>query len=192
MPKFRKMLGAGVVAALLATSATPALARDGWRGGGWSHGGGHHGGWNGGGRGWGGHRYRRGGGDFGDFLLGALVIGGVAAVASEAIRSDRDRRYGDRDYDGRDYDGRDYGGTRDDRARGGEDAAADSCAEAVERRAGRDGDARVESIRTVAPDGDGWRVEGDVAAGSGVRPFICGVRAGAVDFVQIGESAAFR
>ena len=68
MAILRKSAGAAVIAALLATSATPALARGpgGWNSGGW---GGHYGGWR--------HRRDRGGISGGDVLAGILIIGGV-------------------------------------------------------------------------------------------------------------------
>jgi hypothetical protein len=174
MSKFRKLLGSGLAAALLATSASPALARGGYHDD-WGRSGGYHGG------GWEhGYRYRRGP-DFGDALLGAIIVGGVAAIASEAIRSasERDRR---RDHGWRD---RDY------RPLGSEDAAASECADAVERQMGAD--ARVERIRDVRTEGSVWRVEGDVSdRRDGSRSFYCGVRDGRIDYVQVGGRNIWR
>lgn len=163
---------AAVMASLssLVLAATPAMARDRW--GGW----GGYGGWGG----WGRHDRV----DVGDVLAGVLIIGGIAAVANAASKAARDRRYDDRRYDnrrwddrgtsGREYRGDDYRGTdrrygsdRDGYAvgqsRDGEslNRAVDRCVDEVER-----GSARVESVDETRRDGNGWRVEGRVAAGS--------------------------
>lgn len=161
-----------VLAALLATSATPAMAR-GWGGG------------------WGGRHHDHD--DTGWIVGGIIGIGMIAAVAAAASNSkkkkeqearERDYRYRDYDYrDDRDYrDGRDY---RDDGPRYGErredgnygyrqgyssrgiDGAVDNCVNEVER-----GSTRVDSIDTVGRDGDGWRVDGRISGG---KPFSCSV-----------------
>jgi hypothetical protein len=67
------------------------------------------------------------------------------------------------------------------------DIAADLCADAVERKTEN---GQVDAIRSVDPDGDGWRVEGVIStvSGGGERPFVCGVRGGKVDYVELGEA----
>ncbi len=139
-------------------------------------------------RGYRGHRHR-GGIDGGDLLAGILVIGGIAAIASAASNNSRDRRYEDRDYrsenqryDDRSADRRDD--SRYDRGTGDMESAINACSSAAERQAGRD--ARVSAIESVARDGDGWRVEGELS-NSEERSFLCGATEGRVDFVQVGN-----
>ena len=106
---------------------------------------------------------------------GAVVLGRVADRVGTAIDAE--------------IDGFKRGGgeaVRDEAA----EAAADLCAEAAQRKAARGGrDGHVDAIRSVDRDGDGWRVEGVVAAEGGVeRPFVCGVHGGKVDYVQLGDA----
>lgn len=137
-----------------------------------------------------GHRRHRGGIDGGDVLAGILVIGGIAAIASAASNSNRDRRYEDRDYRSENprYEAPRYDDRRDesrnDRGTGDMESAINACSSAAERQAGRD--ARVDAIESVARDGAGWRVEGQLA-NSDQRTFLCGATDGRVDFVQIGN-----
>lgn len=176
MSTHRKLTAALAGAALVLSSASPALARP------WGHGGWDRPGWGSHGGSWGGHRRYRGyrhrdGFDFGDFVLGAIVAGGIAAAIASAKDRDRD---GGRDRDGR------YG-ARDSAA---ENRAAELCSEAAEREAGRRGDrdARVEDISYVGRDGDGWRVEGRLADRDRYQdgaPFVCGVTDGRIDYVRI-------
>lgn len=137
--------------------------------------------------------------DGGDILAGILVIGGIAAIASAASRNDRDRRYEERDYrsqnqryddrradsryDSRYADDR-YADDRYDRGTGDMESAINACSDAAERQAGAD--ARVSAVQSVIRDGEGWRVEGELA-NSAERTFLCGARDGRVDFVQIGN-----
>lgn len=175
MAGLRKLTTTILTGALLATSATPALARDhGWNRGGW-------------GGGWGGYRHRRHRGDgidAGDVILGAIIIGGIAAVASAASQANRDRTR-DGDWGG--------GWSRDE---GTEEAAVDSCARAAEREGARYGqDARVEDITSVARQDGGWRVYGVVSAERGggngrysdKSRFSCSVRYGQVDNVRFED-----
>lgn len=141
-------------------------------------------------RGYRGHRGRhRDRIDGGDILAGILVIGGIAAIASAASKSNRDRRYDDRDYrsESRRYDDR-RADTREDsrnsRGTGDMQSAINACSDAAERQAGRD--ARVSAIDSVARDGEGWRVEGELSS-SDQRTFLCGASNGRVDFVQLGN-----
>ncbi|MGI9362460.1 MAG: hypothetical protein ACR2O7_12990 [Parasphingorhabdus sp.] len=126
--------------------------------------------------------------DAGDVIAGALIIGGIAAIASAASKNARsndsdyrnDRRYDDRSYDDRRYDNRDTSEM---------DMAVNVCSDAAERQAGDN--ARVSEIQSVARDGNGWRVEGDLS-GSSQRAFLCGTTNGRVDFVQFdGAGLAF-
>jgi hypothetical protein len=172
MMGLRKLTATAVAGALLATSATPALARPGW---------GAPGGWGGGHRRWG---HRGDGIDAGDVILGAIILGGIAAVASAASSSNRDRTSKG-----------DWGGgwSRDE---GTEDAAVDSCARAAEREGARYGqDARVEDITSVARQDGGWRVYGVVSADRGngndrygdKSRFSCTVRYGQVEDVRFED-----
>jgi len=171
MSGLRKLTATVLTGALLATSATPALARPGW---------GYPGG------GWGGYRHwhRHDGIDAGDVILGAIIVGGIAAVASAAASSDR--------YRGR---GGDWGGgwSRDE---GTEDAAVDACARAAEREGSRYGrDARVEDITSVGRQDGGYRVYGVISAERGYgndrygdrSRFSCSVHYGQVDEVRFGD-----
>jgi hypothetical protein len=145
-------------------------------------------GW-GGYRGYRGHRHHRDRIDGGDILAGILVIGGIAAIASAASQNNRDRRYEDRDYrsENQRYEDRREASRNDgydDRVTGDMDMAINACSDAAERQAG-DG-ARVSAIDSVARDGVGWRVEGELT-NSSERTFLCGSSQGRVDFVQIGN-----
>ncbi|AGH49519.1 hypothetical protein G432_08970 [Sphingomonas sp. MM-1] len=183
MARIKAVIGLGVAAAMLATSM-PAMARPG-HGWGYPRPGYGHGG---------GYRHHRGNGfDFGDFLLGAVVAGGIAAVATNGFGTrDSNRDDGDADWNG------DRGrGQADDRAdTAAQDEAADACAAAAERQAGRiSTDARVTDISRVSRDGEGWQVQGVVETGPAAadrRSFLCGARAGQVDFVQLGNELAIR
>jgi len=171
MTGLRKMTTTAVIGALLAASATPALARPGWGNSGWG-GGGH--------RGW---RHRGDGIDAGDVILGAVILGGIAAVASGMSRSKQEGRSGD------------WGGgwSKDE---GIEDAAIDACARAAEREGARYGqDARVEDITSVGKEDGGWRVHGVVSADRGggndrygdKSRFSCAVRYGQVEDVRFED-----
>ena len=190
MAILRKSAGAAVIAALFATSATPALARGpgGWNSGGW---GGHYGGWR--------HRRDRGGISGGDVLAGILIIGGVAAIAA-AAKKDQDRKRGERN-PGDDYPDRPYDNSNDEGADGAaEDAAVDACAFAAEDRASGKGDmASVREILRVDPADDGWKVEGLIETRRGYRDdhpnrqrFTCSYRYGQVQSVQIDSGVAWR
>lgn len=176
MTGLRKMMATTVAGALLATSATPALARPGgWGNPGW-------------GGGWGGHRRwrHRDGIDVGDVILGAIIIGGIAAVASAASNSGRDRT--------RNRDGNWGGGwSRDE---GTEDEAVDACARAAEREGSRYGNgAKVEDITSVARQDGGYRIHGVVSAdrsyGNGRyndnSRFSCSVRYGQVEDIHFDD-----
>jgi opacity protein-like surface antigen len=175
MMMVRKLLGSATIAAMLATSATPALARPGY---GWGHGG-----WGGGyGRNW---RHHDGDG-FGNFLLGAVIAGGIVAIASSAAKAKNGQN-----------EGVVYGGSRDDAGArdsrdwsDAENAAADVCADGAEALASRRGiNAKVDDIDYVDRDGEGYRVEGRLEGG---RSFNCGVRNGELSYIQFDSRFAYR
>ena len=179
MTNFRKFAASSVIAAMLATSATPAFAipniskaaatgYDGsvleeaseyrrWR-----------------------HRRRRNRVDAGDIIAGIGILAGIAIIADAASKSnkrDRDRRAERNDYPAERYpdqapppasNGNDIG------------SAVSTCSTAAERSAGEG--TRVNEVRSATRDGDGWRVSGDL---SDNRSFDCGVSNGNVDFIQL-------
>jgi hypothetical protein len=193
----RKLTAAGVVVALLGTTATPAMA-GGYGSISIGSGYGNVGYGLGYGRGWGGRRHHhRDRVDTGDVIGAIAVIGVIAAIASAAnkakgtTRRDRDDdRYPERS-DRRD-DRRDDRGTDSRRLSNiaNEDQAVDACAIAAEERAGQT--ASVRDITNVKRSNDGWDVEGVVEERDGWRDrsadkrrFTCSVRFGAVETVYI-------
>jgi hypothetical protein len=184
MSKMRKLTAAGVVAALLATTATPAMAG---AYGGISIGSGY-GGYDGYGR-------RRHHGhdrvDAGDVIGAIAVVGIIAAIASAAGKSKSTSR---RDRDDTRYPDARRDDRRSDSGRSGdintEEAAIDACALAAEQQAGET--ASVRDITSVARSNNGWTVEGVVEQrdnwrdrSADKRRFTCAVRYGAVDDVRI-------
>ncbi|MEQ1541276.1 MAG: hypothetical protein ABL926_03385 [Novosphingobium sp.] len=141
-------------AAALAMAATPAMARDwGWGGGNWGHR--HH------------DRV-----DAGDIFAGILIIGGIAAIASAASKSSKNSKNSrtrteppypeDRAYRGGETGGGYAGDSRPEwNERSGINSAINRCMDEIDR-----GKTRVESVDSVARDGEGWRVQGR-ADGSG-------------------------
>lgn len=115
--------------------------------------------------------------DAGDVLTGIGILAGIAIIAgaaSDADNADRnDRRYENRDDSRRDdrpvYQDDDLG------------AAVSSCTDAAERSVG-DG-ARVNEIRSVTREGEGWRVEGDLQNDR----FTCATTNGRVDYIRIND-----
>ncbi|WP_147417693.1 hypothetical protein [Sphingomonas cavernae] len=178
MARMHRIAAGAVIAALLATSTTPALARGphrGWGNGGWGHGGG----WR--------HRDRV---DAGDVIAGIIILGGIAAIASAASKNRRpapDSRYPE-----------DQSQSRP--ATDDEDVAVETCARAAEARASEGGlDARVREITTVDPADDGWEIAGVVETRDGYRTryaggrgFICAVRHGQVEDITFDSSVAVR
>ena len=196
MTRFRRFAGSVALAALLATSATPAMAQRGGWGGGWG-GGRHH------------DRHRGGGGD--GLLAGILILGGVAAIAS-AASANRDRQQRD-DYPVPDAFPEDAepvldvpdASARDDVYRspvriGTEDQAVDACAIAAEQDGGRDGQtAQVRDVDRVDAVGGGWNVSGRVELRRGYRDpsrqtedFTCTVRGGQVASVRLTGGEGLR
>lgn len=128
---------------------------------------------------WGGYRHHHGGGDtFGNILLGAVIAGGAIAVASSVGKNKGipSRRGADQ---------------RDDLRDSGDDAREVSsiCTNAVENMA----KGPVSSVDSVGRDGDdAWRVDGVVRGERGDRQFLCDVREGQVESVQLRERLAAR
>lgn len=136
----RTTLGTLAAGALAVASASPAMAHD--------------------------HRYRdRDGISAGEIIAGAVVIGGIAALAG-AFDDDRDR------WDRRDY--RDYRWDRSERWGhvGGTRGAVERCVRAAENQARRFGGYRyadVIDVRDVDRRRFGFRIEGRIEVGDGVR-----------------------
>jgi len=133
--KFTKLAGGAAVAGLVATMATPAMARP--------------------------DRVEIGAGEM---IAGAVVLGGLGAIlASSGGSRDSDYRYGDGRYDSdRRYDrqGSYYGGGY----RSGRQAVA-QCVNAVERGAGlRRSRINVTEIRDIDRTRYGYRIRGTVEA----------------------------
>lgn len=196
MSVLRKLVSGGVVAAMLATTATPAFARGGpYFGGGIGVSSGWGGGY--GGHGWRGHRRHRDRVDTGDVIAGIAILGVFAAIASSASKAKRDRA----DYPRDDYPNSRPSSSDDKRTSSrsdgsirSEDAAVDACAVEAEQRAGEA--ASVRDITSVATVSDGWDVNGviedrnDWRDKSGAKKrFSCSVRGGYVDFVRIDDGA---
>ena len=120
--------------------------------------------------------------DAGDVLAGIGILAGIAIIAgaaSEASKYDRNDRYEPR-YDDRDFD---QPQTDSSPAYGDDDlgSAVGLCTDAAERAAG-DGE-RVREIRSVTRDGDGWRVEGELAN----EGFTCATANGRVDYIRLDQ-----
>ena len=183
----RKTISGAIITAMLATTATPAFARDGGYYGGGSYGGNY------------GHRRHHDRGvSAGDVIAGVAILGVFAAIASAASKP-KAPRYPERVYNH-------YPQQNDDSRvqqsqRGSitsENAAVDACATAAEERAGSM--ASVREITNVNADVDGWDVEGVIEQRSDWRDrnanrksFSCSVRFGSVETVYIdGGSVALR
>ena len=176
MVGLRKIVAGSVAAALMVTSASPAMA--GWGGG---FGGGY-----GGYDGYGERHHHRDHDDAGAIIGAIAVVGIIAAIAAASSKSKRDGRYPT---------------SSNSNQRGNinsENAAVDACASATEQRGGQM--ASVRDIQNVRSNGDGWDVEGTVEQRSDWRDrtpekhrFTCSVRYGAVDSVYIdGDAVALR
>ena len=190
MSVMRNSVAGAVIAALMATSATPAMARGGYDGYGYGYGYGY-------GNSWGGHNRRhhrhRDRVDAGDVIGAVAVVGIIAAIASAASKSKRTRTYPSAD---------NYPDQRDSNIRSGsintENAAVDACAAAAEARGGSA--ASVRDILDVRSTRDGWDVEGTLEQRSDWRDktadkrrFTCSVRFGEVDSLNIdGNTIALR
>lgn len=188
----RASVSSAIVAAMLATSITPAFAEHGYGGG---YGGGYGSGY-GGYDGYGGGRYRNRHHDridAGDVIAGIAIFGVIAAIASAASKPKAPKRYPD-NADNR-YPQNDQRASNAQRGSiNSENAAVDACATAAEERGGQS--ASVREITTVNANSDGWDVEGIVEQRDGWRDrsadrkrFTCSVRFGAVDGVYIDRDA---
>lgn len=181
---FKKTLGSIAIAAMLASSATPALARPGH---GWGNGWGGYGGrWHG----------RHHGDAFGNVLLGAVIAGGLFAVASAASKAKKERDNGvvyggDSSRDDGQADARREDAPSSPRNwSDAENDAANVCADSAEALASKRGvDARVDDIDFIDRDGESYRVEGRMQGG---RPFNCGVRNGELTYIQFDSRVALR
>jgi hypothetical protein len=111
--------------------------------------------------------------DTGDVLTGIGILAGIAILADAASKADkRDRnepRYEDRRSDRPVYQDDDLG------------TAVNACTDAAERSAGNG--ARVNEIRSVTREGDGWRVDGDLNSNS----FSCAAINGRIEYLRIGD-----
>ena len=176
MVGMRKLVAGSVAAALMVSSASPAMA--GWGGGGF----GGYGGYDG----YGERHHHRDHDDAGAIIGAIAVVGIIAAIAAASSKSKRDGR---------------YPSSSNSNQRGtinSENAAVDACANATEQRGGQM--ASVRDIQNVRSNGDGWDVEGTVEQRTNWRDrtperhqFTCSVRYGAVDSVYIdGDAVALR
>jgi hypothetical protein len=109
--------------------------------------------------------------DGGDILTGIGILAGIAIIADAASKADkRDRnepRYEERRDDPPVYQDEDLG------------SAVTVCSNAAERSAGNG--ARVQEIRSVTREGQGWRVEGNLDNDG----FTCATVNGQVDYIRI-------
>lgn len=164
MPGFRKTVAIIALAAMIGTSAAPALADGPGR---WRH-----------------HRHHDNGLDVGALIGGLVVVGAGAALIGAVNQSERQR------YDDRyapppppplqdDYGSQDDQGYADDRYADGdwgpaavqsEDRAVDICAVSAERQGRQYADnARVVDIVDVDRDARGWVIDGTVELRDGYR-----------------------
>ena len=123
--------------------------------------------------------------DGGDVLAGIGILAGIAIIAGAASDAEGSSRRRD---DGPVY--RDNAPERYDdtpsRSSGNDlGSAVSACTEAAERSAG--GGVRVEEIRSVTRDGQGWRVDGELDRGS-KRGFTCNATDGRVDNIQLDDA----
>jgi hypothetical protein len=194
MRKASRLARGLALAAMLGTTASPAMAGRGWYGGG-------HGGYGG----WGGHHHRHRGHDdgFGAFLGAAAVIGAVAIIASSANKKKAEEtRYrkppadeSDGYADDRASDAPDGAPEERADASSSEDAAVDDCAVAAREEASQGGYyAEVRDIIDAQPiDDNGWAVDGTVDQRQGyrgeseARRFSCIWRDGRVADVTFGR-----
>jgi hypothetical protein len=116
--------------------------------------------------------------DAGDILTGIGILAGIAIIADAASDADKRERNDDR-YENRDNSRNDRPVYQDDDL----GTAVSSCTDAAERSVGNG--ARVNEIRSVTRDGDGWRVEGDLQSDS----FTCAATNGRVDYIRVNDRA---
>ncbi|MGD9810454.1 MAG: hypothetical protein AB7U35_03855 [Sphingobium sp.] len=202
MSGMRRFAARGVLAcltagAVLATSVTPATARDGRYGGYYRGGYGY-------GYGYGYpyryRPYRRDRLDAGDVIGIAALVGAVAVIASAASKSKKAERYPEsrdssRDYP-RDRDDYDRG---DDYSASGEDEAVNACATAARDEAERNGGYAeiLEVERPSSRGGDNWHVQGTLEQRRNYQDkrgmqknFSCTVENGRIARVQVRDYVA--
>ena len=168
----RKMISAGLAAALFATSVTPAFA--GGRGYGYGYGGKYKYG----------RHYKRDRLDTGDVIGILAVVGLVAAIASSGKSKRRAREAGVYNESGPYKKG----------AINSENDAVDACALAAEDRAGKMSSVR--EVTKVSANEDGWDIAGTIEARDDwrdkvveARGFNCVVRDGTVKAVFVDVNA---
>ena len=182
MKKLRSVTAGAIATAMLATSATPALAQ-GYSGYGYGQGYGYPGYGDGDGYGYDDyryrdyrHRHRNRGSDAGAVIAGVAVIGIIAALAASASR----RNSAQQSWNGRTT-------ARID----SEDAAASACAAGAEQRLSSG--ARTTDIDDVQRTGEGYTVRGRVELNQRSdrdrQSFTCTVRYGAVERIDFGSYA---
>lgn len=166
MKMVRSVIASTLTAAMLATSATPAMAQ-GFPGGGYNNGYGHYD-----------YRHDRRrhhnrGVSAGDVIAGVAIVGVLAAIVGAASKSNRNSGYrGDIN---------------------SEDQAADACASRIEQRYGNS--ARVRNIDDVQRTRYGYEVRGTVETNDrydrNTQRFTCSVRYGQVEDVRIDSGYAY-
>ncbi len=177
--KLRSVTVGAIATAMLATSATPAMAQH-YPGYGYGYPGYGSPGYGYPGYGYEDYRhrdYRRRdrGSDAGAVIAGVAMIGIIAAIAASASRSRSQPSWSNRNRGGIDS----------------ESAATDACATGVEQRLG--GSARVTDIDDVARTSEGYRVRGRVdlreRSDRDRQSFSCTVRYGGVERIDFGSYA---
>jgi len=175
----RKLAGWIITTALVATSISPAMARehDRWGAGprsGWDHG-----------------RHHNNNDGLGIFLGVAALVGVVAILASSSAKNAKAKEQaGTPPSDTRDNRG--YDSPRGDFTLSQEDEAINACAEAVREKAADGGYAEILSIEPARSLRDGWRIEGRVEqrdsfrdTGGEIQRFSCTVRDGQVEDIDL-------
>jgi hypothetical protein len=123
--------------------------------------------------------------DGGDILTGIGILAGIAIIAGAASDSNRTSRRRDDEPVYRDNAPSRYDDAPSSSSSGNDvGSAVSACTSAAERSAG--GSARVQEIRSVTREGQGWRVEGDLDRGSN-RGFSCAATGGQVDYVRMDD-----
>ncbi len=173
MKMVRSVMTAGLAAAMLATSVTPAMAQGVY--GGFGYGNQGYGNQGYGNRGYDRGRHHNRGVSAGDVIAGVAIIGVLAAIVGSASKSNNRNR--------------DYQGSIN-----SEDQAADACASRVEQRYGSS--ARVRGIDDVRRTNEGYTVRGTVETNDrndrNTQQFTCSIRYGQVEDVRIDSGYAYR
>lgn len=179
----RKLMGWTSMAALLAGTVSPAMAR-GYDG--WGHG--PRSGWD--------HRRHHDDDGFGTFLGVAALVGVVAILASSAAKNAKAKESADTAPSDRgDYRG--YDSPRGGFTLSQEDEAINACAEAVREKAADGGYAEILSVEPARRIRDSWRIEGRVERRDSYRDrdgqisrFSCTVRDGQVEDISLSRDSA--